>query len=51
MVIASHGGDETKTISCMSKFLKYAPERAGVGVEEKIRTESDVKRIYIVRSI
>ena len=31
VVMASHGGDETKTISYMSKFLKYAPERAGGG--------------------
>ena len=31
VVMASHGGDETKTISDMSKFLKYAPERAGGG--------------------
>ena len=31
VVMASHGGDETKTISFMSKFLKYAPERAGGG--------------------
>ena len=29
--MASHGGDETKTTSYMSKFLKYAPERAGGG--------------------
>ena len=29
VVMASHGGDETKTFSYMSKFLKYAPERAG----------------------
>ena len=29
VVMASHGGDET--ISYMSKFLKYAPERAGGG--------------------
>ena len=29
VVMASHGGDETKTISYMSKFLKYASERAG----------------------
>ena len=28
VVMASHGGDETKTISYLSKFLKYAPERA-----------------------
>ena len=28
VVMASHGGDETKTIRYMSKFLKYAPERA-----------------------
>ena len=31
VVMASHGGDDTKTISYMSKFLKYAPERAGGG--------------------
>ena len=31
VVMASHGGDETKTISYMSKFLKYAPEKAGGG--------------------
>ena len=31
VVMASHGGDETKTISYMSKFSKYAPERAGGG--------------------
>ena len=31
VVMASHGGDETKTTSYMSKFLKYAPERAGGG--------------------
>ena len=31
VVMASHGGDKTKTISYMSKFLKYAPERAGGG--------------------
>ena len=31
VVMASHGGDETKTISYTSKFLKYAPERAGGG--------------------
>ena len=31
VVIASHGRDETKTISYMSKFLKYAPEKAGGG--------------------
>ena len=31
VVMESHGGDETKTISYMSKFLKYVPERAGEG--------------------
>ena len=31
VVMVSHGGDETKTTSYMSKFLKYAPERAGGG--------------------
>ena len=31
VVMASHGGAETKTISYMSKFLKYAPEMAGGG--------------------
>ena len=31
VVMAFHGGDETKTTSYMSKFLKYAPERAGGG--------------------
>ena len=31
MVMASHVGDEIKTISYMSKFLKYAPEKAGGG--------------------
>ena len=31
VVMASHGGDETKTISYISKFLKYAPEKAGGG--------------------
>ena len=31
VVMASHGRDETKTISYMSKFLKYSPEKAGGG--------------------
>ena len=31
VVMASHGGEETKTFSYMSKFLKYAQERAGGG--------------------
>ena len=31
VVMASHSGDETKTTSYLSKFLKYAPERAGGG--------------------
>ena len=31
VVMASHGGDETKAISYMPKDLKYAPERAGGG--------------------
>ena len=47
--MASHGGDETKTISYMSKFLKYAPERAGVVGEKK--TESVVNCIYTVCNI
>ena len=47
--MASHGGDETKTISYMSKFLKYAPERAGGGGRKK--NESVVNCIYTVCSI
>ena len=31
VVMAFLGGEETKTTSYMSKFLKYAPERAGGG--------------------
>ena len=31
VVMASNGGDETKTTNYTSKFLKYAPERAGGG--------------------
>ena len=50
VVMASHGGDETKTISYKSKFLKYAPERAGGVVGEK-KTESVVNCIYPVCSI
>ena len=42
--MASHDGDETKTISYMSKFLKYAPERAGGGGRKE--TESVVNCIY-----
>ena len=47
--MASHGGDETKTTSYMSKFLKYAPERSGGGGRKK--TESVVNCIYTVCSI
>ena len=49
VVMAFHGGDETKTISYMSKFLKYAPERAGGGGRKK--TKSVVNCIYTVCSI
>ena len=42
--MASHGGDETKTTSYMSKFLKYAPERAGGGG----RKENYVNLLLIV---
>ena len=31
VVMAFHSGDEIKTTSYLSKFLKYAPERAGGG--------------------
>ena len=49
VVMTSHGGDETKTISYMSKFLKYAPERAGGdGRKEKLNL---LLTVYTVCSI
>ena len=46
--MASHGGDETKTISYMSKFLKYAPERAGGGGRKKMNLLLTVYILYAV---